>query len=215
MIASISHYTFLLLIIIFYFYLFFENFKRSPKKVKIYINIFLILGIVKNLFIFFMSLLTFQINIVLAKYLVFLDLIYIPSVLMISRYIFLRADNKLFKSIEKKIGIIVILLCGILFLFKPIYRLTPEYGYTLEMSKNILFRCIYIIIFLIFLVKSILIKLNKSTNIDGLNLIAITMCIFIFENLLILVVNKYMPYCLVGEIFFCITLACSLKTFRS
>lgn len=215
MIASISYYTFLLLIIIFYFCLFFENCKRSPKKVKVYINIFLILGIIKNTFIFFMSLLTFQTNIVLAKYLVFLDLIYIPGILMVLIYIFLRSDNRPFKIIEQKIVSISIGLFIIILLFQPIYKLTIKYGYTLEMNSNILFRAIYIIVFLIFLVKSILTKLNKSTNISGLNFIAITMCIFIFENLLVLAVSKYMPYCLVGELFLGMTLKYSLKTFKS
>ncbi|MGL4451837.1 MAG: hypothetical protein ACRCTZ_11665 [Sarcina sp.] len=215
MIASVSYYTFLLLIIIFYLYLFFENCKRSPKKVRVYINTFLLLGIIKNSFIFFMSLLTFQINIILAKYLVFLDMIYIPGILMVLTYIFLRSDDRPFKFVEKKILLISMSLVCIILLFQPVYKLTVEYGYTLGMYNNILFRSIYIIIFLIFLVKSILTKLNKSTNIDGLNLIAVTMCIFIFENLVLLSFSKYIPYCLVGELFLGITLTYSLKTFKS
>ncbi|MGL4655399.1 MAG: hypothetical protein ACRCWM_05910, partial [Sarcina sp.] len=120
---------------------------------------------------------------------------------MILIYIFLRSDNRPFKSVERKIGIISICFLGIILIFQPVYKLTVEYGYTIEMSNNIVFRCIYIILFLILLVKSILTKLNKSTNIDGLNFIAVTSCIFIFENLIILSINKYIPYCLVGELF--------------
>ncbi|MGL5576862.1 MAG: hypothetical protein ACRDCW_15090, partial [Sarcina sp.] len=120
-----------------------------------------------------------------------------------------------FKFVEKKILLISLSVVCIILLFQPVYKLTVEYGYTLEMYNNILFRSIYIIIFLIFLVKSILTKLNKSTNIDGLNLIAVTMCIFIFENLVLLSFNKYIPYCLVGELFLGITLTYSLKTFKS
>ncbi|MGL5575195.1 MAG: hypothetical protein ACRDCW_06575, partial [Sarcina sp.] len=66
-----------------------------------------------------MSLLTFQINIILAKYLVFLDLIYIPGILMVLTYIFLRSDNRPFKFVEKKILLISMSLVCIILLFQP------------------------------------------------------------------------------------------------
>ncbi|MGL5068869.1 MAG: hypothetical protein ACRC6T_13815 [Sarcina sp.] len=130
-------------------------------------------------------------------------------------YIFLRSDGVKFQTIKIKIGIISIIYIVIILFFDPVYKLNIEYGYTIEMNKNILFRAIYIIIFIGFLINSILTKLNKSTNIDGLNLMAITMCIFIFENLAMLVISKYMPYCLVGELFLGVTLIYGLKTFKS
>ncbi|WP_297519392.1 hypothetical protein [uncultured Clostridium sp.] len=162
-----------------------------------------------------MSLLSFQVDIKIAKIIIFIDLLYIPVLIILLSYIFLRSDNMDFKYIKIKMGIVGAIYTCVIIIFEPIYKLSIEYGYTVQMSKNILFRGIYISLFVYFLIHAILVKLNKSTNMIGLNFIAITMCVFIFENLVLLVVQNYMPYCLVGELFLAGTLIFGLKTFKS
>lgn len=214
MLNAFSYYTLLVLIIIFYLFLFIMNLRNSPKKIKIAMCIFIGFAIVKNGFLLFMAISEIGININVAKILSFLDLAYIPAIIVILFYIFWRSNKVDFNKMIKVLVGFVVLYSTVMLLFKPIFKVRWEFGYTIEMMNNFNFRMIYIAIILLLLIFMVLVKIGIQTNTLGINLIVITLCVYIFENLIYLSFN-YFPYCLVSEVFLTSSIFYGLRTFKS
>lgn len=214
MLNAFSYYTLLVLIIIFYLFLFIINLKNSPKKIKIAMSIFIGAAIVRNGFLLFMAISEFVININIAKILSFLDLAYIPAIIVILFYIFWRSNKVDFNKMIKVLVGFVFLYSIVMLIFKPIFKVRWEFGYTIEMMNNFNFRMIYIAVILLLLIFIVLIKMGIQTNTLGINFIVMTLCLYIFENLIYLSFN-YFPYCLISEVFLVGSIFYGLRTFKS
>lgn len=214
MLHAFTYYTLILLIIIFYLFLFFINLKKSPKKIKIAMGACIGFAIMKNLFLLFMAISEIAINVKIAKIFSFLDLAYIPAIIVVLFYVFWRSNKINFnKIITVLIGFVTLYITAML-IFKSTFKVSWEFGYTIEMMNNFIFRILYIAIFLILLIFIVLIKMGVQTNILGVNFIVIALCGYILENLIYLAV-PYFPYCLISELILTGVIFYGFRTFKS
>ena len=215
MLSTFSYYALLLLIIIFYLLLFFINFKKVPKKIKLTMGIFIFLAVLKNIFLLFMAFTSLKISIEVAKIIGFLDLLYIPSIIVILFYIFWRTDRVKFNKINIILGAMTLTYFCIMLIFKAKFNIRWEFGYVIEMGNNYIFKSIYLIIFLALLVSVVLFKFNETTNLLGMNILLGLISILILENLAYILGLRYFPYCLFGELFLVGITFYGFRTFKS
>ena len=215
MLSTFSYYILLLLIIIFYLLLFFINLKKTPKKIKPAMGIFIFLAVLKNIFLLFMVFTSLKISIEVAKIIGFLDLLYIPAIIIILFYIFWRTDKVKFNKINIILGVMTLTYFGIMLILKAKFNIRWEFGYVIEMGNNYIFKAIYLIIFLALLISVVLFKFNETTNILGMNILLGLISVLILENLAYILGLRYFPYCLFSELFLIGITFYGFRTFKS
>ncbi|MGL4990160.1 MAG: hypothetical protein ACRC57_03180 [Sarcina sp.] len=199
MYSIFSYYTLLLLIIIFYLYLFFICSKDVPKKMKPYLLSFIILGILKNIYIIILGLSNKGFNIYLSKAFVFLDIIYIPAIIISLFYIFWRSDNLKYIKVIKSVCAFLIIYIILLVFFPAKLDISKVFGYFISFKNIIIIKAIISMIYVLFMIYFIYCRFNKTTDSKGMNLLIIWLVIAILDNLCGLVVRNYLPYTLVSE----------------
>ncbi len=215
MIEVLSYYTLLLLIVIFCFYMLFINLKSTPKKIKSYLNLFLIIAIAKNLFLIILSISGGRINLALSKAIVCLDLIYVPAIIITMFFIYWRSDKHSYKAVINKIWLVIPIYILVFFLLKSKFNISFDFGYSVGFVRDGLFRIVNISLMLVLMCIVVFSKSNSSTNNRGLAIILISIIVIVLENIAIVVLKNYLPYCLISEFILLISLEYSLKTFKS
>lgn len=199
MINSISYYALLFLIIIFYCVTLISNIRKSPKRIKVTCSILIILAIIKNVAIISISFLENPSYINICKILCFSNLVYVPSILLVMFYIFLRKNEFNFNII---IGIIIsMVVTFLLFVTKLSGRFIVflEYGYVIDVNKNI-FSVVFIVAIVSYLIIFLFSKKYSRTKNKGILGIVAVSVIYILEYLIILCGFNIYPYVLIGEI---------------
>lgn len=198
MINSISYYVLLFLIIIFYCVTLVSNIKKSPKRIKVTCSILIVLAIIKNVAIIGISFLENPSYINICKIFCFSNLVYVPSLLLVIFYIFLRKNEFNFNII---IGIIVAMAVTFLLFVTRLsgrFIVFLEYGYVIDINKNI-FSVIFIGIIASYLIVFLFSKKYSRTNNKGILGITVVSVIFILEYLIFLCGFNIYPYVVIGE----------------
>ena len=90
---NFAYYIFLLLIIFLYIVLFNKNFKYSPKKIKIYMSVLIVLEFLKNITLLILCVVKKANVVLMIKNLVFLEYVTIPLMAVAVTYIFMRSEK--------------------------------------------------------------------------------------------------------------------------
>lgn len=212
--STVSYYTLLLLMIIFYFYLLFISLSKVPKKIKSYVSFFIILALIKNIYILILALSKSGFSIVLSKGFILLDIIYIPAILLTLFYVFWRSDKLKYAKLIRIISVFVLLYAICIISFGARFDINQVFGYFLVYDKNIIFRVFIAIFYTLILIFMIYCRFNKSTNSKGMSIIIVCIVAIIVDNLCIVALNSYLPYSIISEGLTVCAMCYGFRTFK-
>ncbi|MGL5822394.1 MAG: hypothetical protein ACRCYE_12380 [Sarcina sp.] len=198
MILAISCYLLLVLIIIFYLAIFLR--KRIPKKIKLTLRCISILAILRAVYIIVLGCSDKIVLANFAKYAVNFDIIYISIAIITLFYIYWRSDEIKFDTISKLFPIIIVGYLALMIPLEGKFNLDVYFGYYFEMRNQILFKIIYICIFLILCFIISRLRQNKSSNMTGILLIFILISVLIVENFMMIATTNYFNYAIISDI---------------
>ncbi|MGG5461891.1 hypothetical protein [Clostridium sp. B9] len=177
-----------------------ENLKYSPKKLKLLISIAFIFQLIRGISLIVLALVEKQNYIGFLKYTIFFDLIYIPLILMLAFYVFLRSDRVNFNIIRLSFGILSMFYLGMIVFFKPYFKATWEFGYLINVDNEFLFKGIYLFLLSIIISFIILYKKEKHSNNTGIIGVVFVGFLIILENSLGLIGLEFLNACLISEV---------------
>lgn len=212
MINSIFYYILLFIIIIFYCINLINNIKKSPKRVKLLLNILMILAIIKNITIVIVSFFSNPSHINIFKILCFSDLFYVPALLIVVFYIFWRNNDFNFNFIMMEIGAIFIGYVLLIFNLDFRYIVFLHYGYAIEATQHI-FNFTFIFMMIYLLVRVLFSKKCIRTNHRGIGAIVIVLIAYIIEYSMGLCNFTFYPYMLIAEILLLLVINFSINSF--
>lgn len=194
------HY-FMLLLIIFYFTGTLITLKKyCPKKLKTYVLISAVLGIVSFSTQFYISLAPQQTYINSLKPLIFMNNLVDVFLILISFYIFLRKEKLAFKWMYLFMGIISIIFIIGMFLVQSIVKVDKIYGYKLILLNDFEYRITFIAVLVILTaIMIIFIDYKYSLKISFILLLVVTIAM-IGENLLYMANISLFPYPIISEL---------------
>lgn len=193
------YYTFLLFIIFITINNILENYKYSPKKLKSIISISLLLQIIRVVSLIILGVVNRQIYVSFLKYTVFLDILYIPLIIILAFYIFLRSDKLKMKYLNISTGILICFYLVMLYYFKPFFKATWEFGYIIGVENELFFRGVYSLLVILILGVILFFKKESHSNKRGLVFLICISGIILGENLLSLVGIKFLNGLIISE----------------
>ncbi len=193
------YYTFLLFIIFITINNLVENYKYSPKRIRLTIGFALLFQITRILSFIVLGIVNRQIYVSFFKYTVFLDIFYIPLIIILAFYIFLRSDKLNVSKINRAICILGAFYLGMILLFKPFFKATWEYGYIIRVENELFFRGIYSILIVFILGVILFFKKESHSNKNGLIFLICVSVIILGENLLSLIGIKFLNGFVISE----------------
>ncbi|MGL5614987.1 MAG: hypothetical protein ACRDD2_01985 [Sarcina sp.] len=199
MINSTSYYILLFIIIIFYCLVLANTFKKAPKKIKLTFSLLLILALIKNITIIIISFLSNPVMLKLCQIIAYSDMFYIPAILIIIFYVFLRNNEFNFNHLLYAIGALAILFIGFMLWIRGRFVVYLDYGYGVDINKSI-YSMVFIAIITGLLAAFLLSKKYIRTNFTGILGITLVSVIFIIENLSFFCNLNIYPYALIGEL---------------
>lgn len=213
LILAVSYYFLFLLIIIFYLAIFLK--KELPKKIKLTVRFISILAILRATYIIILGYSDKIIFPSIAKFAVNFDIIYICIAIITLFYIYWRSDDIKFNTISR---LFIIVIVGYLALIIPLqgkFNLDVNFGYYFEMRNQILFKILYICIFLIICFIISRLRQNKSSNITGILLIFVLISVLIIENFMMIALTNYFNYAIVSDIVLICNIVYGIKSLSS
>ena len=209
-----SYLCVLLFIIIFILYLFKENIRSSPNKIKIFIAIALMPLLLRLLVLICGVIIEKQSIIYLFRPLVFLNFFSIPLLIIGCLFIFLRNEGVKFNT---NYVFLIILLLGYLVLiifFKIDIKINTIFGFVLNIRDNIIPTLIYLIIISGLTVITLLFIDKPYSNKFGMRILLISLIVAIIEYVFFIGGVKIFPYPLIGEIFILFSTFKAIETFK-
>lgn len=212
---NLVYYFFLLLIIFLLYLLMRKNQKLSPKRIKIYMLIVIILFLLRYIGLFLLCIIKSGVYIYLLKSLLYLNHLAIPLIVLALDYVFLRWDNLRF-SINYFISIILGILYAIgMYLVEVKVTFNINYGYIINVKNQTLLYLISLIIVGILLIFSIYFIDKPNNNKKGMIYVILALLIVIIENIIYLGGLRLFPYPIIGDGIFLILMNLGVETFRN
>lgn len=177
-----------------------ENLKYSPKKLKLLLSIIFSLQFIRVISLVLLALVEKQNYIGFLKYPMFFDLIYIPTILLLAFYVFLRSDKISINAIKVSLVVLVGFYFAMMYFFKPYFKATWEFGYLIRMDNEILFKGIYLFLLAIIISLIILFRKENHSNNIGISLVSVVGFLIILENSLALIGIELINESLISEI---------------
>ena len=206
--------TLLLLNIFFVINIIFSSYNNGPKKIKTFctiVSLGLILRYLGLLFTFIMQNIEHIYNI---RYLISLNIIGIPGVLLLSYYIFLRKDGLKINFIFIILGLLIIMYIGIIKFVQVSFEIHPIYGYAMKYIEQGWINIGYIFILSLILFMCIISYGVKNSIESGIIMVMVSVMIIIGENILILLGFNLDYNTLIGELVSLITLYYGIKSLK-
>ena len=211
---NLAYYTFILLIIFLLFLLINKNLKLSPKKIRIYITTVGVLFILRYIGLFLLCVLRDSGLVYRLKYILFLNHITIPLMVIGLSYVYLRWDKLTF-NVNYILASIIIICYGIeIYFMKAKVTLDINYGYIVNITnKNIiyLFPLIMVGILLVF---CIYFFDKPNNNKAGMIYLILGLSVVIIENIIYLGGIKIFPYPIIGDGIFVFIMNLAVNTFK-
>lgn len=209
-----SYLCVLLFIIIFILYLFKENIRLSPSKIKLFMAMALLPLLLRVLVLICGVIIEKQSIIYLLRPFVFLNFFSIPLLIIGCLFIFLRNESIKFNT---NYIFLIILLLGYLVLiifFKIDININTTFGFVLNIRDKIIPTLIYLIIISGVTVFTLLFIDKPYSNKFGMRILLVSLIVAIVEYVFFIGEVKIFPYPLIGEIFILFSTFKSIETFE-
>lgn len=211
----ISLYIFLMMAITLMIYHGFRsNVKSAPYKIKVLSIVALSTMLLRCLSLFILFLTKNMLYLYLLKPFVFLDIIYIPLMVLISIYIFSRNDRVNFSYAF--VLTVVFILIYLVIIYKSLFNISylEGYGYSIDLVMNNYLIWGFILLNSSVLVYSIITLGSNKVNTKGVLMLLFSSLLFMVEIMLPLLGIELLPENLLGEAMYILTLSYALSTFK-
>ncbi len=209
-----TYYIFLLFIMFLLVILMKNNMVRSPKKIKIYMQIVITLLLIRYLSLLFISIVENARFIYYLKPILFLNYLCIPLISLALIYVYLRYDKIGFKAIYLIAGIMsAIYFAGMKFLSGKII-LDSKYGYRIVLDNEIMIYILFLALIGILFLFCVYNLDKPNSNSNGIWLLIIGFIIVIIENTLHIGGFKIFPYPIIGDGAFIGIISLAVNTFK-
>lgn len=199
MIEVLLYFILLLLIIFLCSNLLSAGKKYCPVKVKNSIIILSLLTLLKYATLLAMSLLESQKYINYFKPMIFLEFIFVPSLLAINFYIYRRSEKMSFSINNYIMAILSISYLGIMYFTSGQVQISQQFGYVLNLSDLINYYLAYLTLPIFILIGVILEYDKPFVNRKGFAMLGTTIIILFGEGIINLCGLWIFPYPIVGE----------------
>ncbi|GAA0076731.1 hypothetical protein UT300005_11090 [Clostridium sp. CTA-5] len=211
---NFAYYLILLFIICLSLLIFKKNVLFSPKKIKIYSAIVILLFLLRHIGLFLLCVLKDNNFIYCLKPIIFLNNLTIPLMVLAITYIYLRAEQLKFNW-NYIIGIFLSLVyLGIIYISKATLNVNNLYGFIIKINREELLYLFTLIILGIFLVINVILLDKKFANKKGIRLIIIAIVAVMLESVIILGGIKLFPYPVIGDLIFVTIMNSVLNNFK-
>ena len=211
---NFAYYVFLLLIIFLCIFTIKRNLLVSPKKIKIYLTIVIILLLIRHIGLFILCIIESSKYIYYFKPIIYLDNIAVPLMILAITYVYLRSENLKFTgSYFILIGSIFIYSI-IIYISKIIVNVSYIYGFIISIDKEILLSMFSLILLGIMLIINVLLLDKKYVNKKGIWFIIVAIMVVMIEKVIMLGGIRIFPYSVIGELIFLVVINIVLNGFK-
>ena len=211
---NFAYYIFLLLIIFLCFFTIKRNLLVSPKKIKIYLTIVIILLLIRHIGLFILCIIESSKYIYYFKPIIYLDNIAVPLMILAITYVYLRSEKLKFTgSYFILIGAIFIYSI-IIYISKIIVNVSYIYGFIISIDKEILLSMFSLILLGIMLIINVLLLDKKYVNKKGIWFIIVAIMVVMIEKVIMLGGIRIFPYSVIGELIFLVVINLVISGFK-
>lgn len=211
---NFAYYIFLLLIIFLCIFTIKQNLLVSPKKIKIYFTIVLILLLLRHLGLVSLCILESSKYIYYLKSIIYLDNIALPLIVLAVTYVYSRTEKLKFTGSYFILATVFLVYAIIIYMSKVMVNVSNIYGFVMSINNEIIISMFSLIFLGIMLILNILLLDKKYVNKKGIWFIVTAIMVVIIEEIIIIGGIKVFPYSVIGELIFIIIINCVLNGFK-
>lgn len=211
---NFAYYLFLLLIIFLSFLVLQKNLKVSPKKIKIYLSIVILLFCMRNIGLFLLCILENSTIIYYLKSIIFLNHLVIPLITLAITYVYLRSESLKFTGCYLIAVALAVIYGVIMHISKVTVQVSYLYGFIIRIDQETLLSLFSLIILGCLLILNVMIIDKPFVNKKGLYFIIAGISAVMLEDVIILGGIRIFPYSVIGQVIFLIIMNLVLKTFK-
>lgn len=209
-----SYLSFLLFIIILTLYLERKNINLSPKKIKLFLSISLIVLIIRYIVLLLYALVDKQSIIYMLKYYTFLNYFSIPLIVLSCLYIFLRDEKIRFNTMYMFMILIGFMYGLMVWLYSIKINISSIFGFMILLEDGMNSILVYLIIIASLFMFTFINSDRPYCNKKGMRILMITMVIYIIEYILFIGGIKLYPYPMISELFILLCAKKAIFTFK-
>ena len=211
---NFAYYLFLLLIIFLSLLIFEKNLKVSPKKIKIYLSIVILLFCIRNIGLFLLCILENSTIIYYLKPMIFLNHLVIPLITLAITYVYLRSESLKFIWCYV-IAVILAFIYGIIMhISKVTVQVSYMYGFIIRIDREVMLSLFSLILLASLLILNVMLIDKPFANKRGLYCIIAAICAVMIEDVIIIGGIKSFPYSVIGQAVFLFIINLVLKSFK-
>ena len=211
---NFAYYIFLLLIIFLCFFTIKRNLLISPKKIKIYFTIVILLLLFRHIGLVSLCILESSKYIYYLKSIIYLDNIAIPLIVLAVTYVYSRSEKLKFTGSYFILAIVAVIYAYIMYLSKVVVNVSVIYGFIMLIDKEIMVSMLLLVLLGVMLIINVLLLDKKHVNKKGIWFIICAIMVVMIEKVIILGGLKIFPYCVIGELIFLIIINLVLNSFK-
>ncbi|WP_294153920.1 hypothetical protein [uncultured Clostridium sp.] len=211
---NFAYYIFLLLIIFLCFFTIKKNLSVSPKKIKIYFTIVIILLLMRHLGLVLLCILESSKYIYYLKAVIYLDNIAVPLIVLAVTYVYSRSERLKFTGSYFILAAVTIVYVMIMHMSKVMVNVSSIYGFIMEIDNELIISMFSLILIGIMLIINVLLLDKKYVNKKGIWFIIIAVMAVMIEKVIILGGVRIFPYSVIGELIFIMIINFVLSGFK-
>lgn len=211
---NFAYYIFLLLMIFLCFYTLKINFELSPKRIKIYFTIVIIILLFRNLALVFLCIFESSRYLYYLKSIIYLDNIAVPLIVIAVTYVYSRSPKLKFTASYFILAIVSVVYAFTIFRSKVMIKVSNTYGFIMSINNEIQISLFSLIFLGIMLIVNVLLLDKKYVNKKGIWFIITAIMTVMIEKIIIIGGIKIFPYCIIGELIFLIIISFVINGFK-
>lgn len=211
---NFAYYLFLLLIIFLSFLILEKNLKVSPKKIKIYLSIVILLFCARNIGLFLLCILQNSTIIYYLKPVIFLNHVVIPLMTLAMTYVYLRSESIKFTKCYLIAAVLCVIYGFIIYTVKTTVQVSYLYGFIIKIENETVLFLFSLIVLGILLILNVMLIDKPFVNKKGIYLIICAITTVMIEEIIILGGIKIFPYSVIGQTIFLFIMNLVLKSFK-
>lgn len=211
---NFAYYVFLLLIIFLCFFTIKRNLESSPKKIKIYLTIVILILLLRHISLLGLCVAESSRFMYCLKPFIYLDDIAVPLMILATTYVYWRSEKISFTGSYFVLIGLGIIYGLIIYMSKMKVNVSHVYGFIISIDKEIVLSMFSLILLGVLLVINVLLLDQKYINKKGIWFIIASIMIVMLEKVIILGGIKIFPYSVIGVLAFLIIINCVIKGFK-
>lgn len=211
---NFAYYIFLLLIIFLCFFTIKRNLSVSPKKIKIYFTIVLLLLLFRHLGLVSLCIFESSKYIYYLKSIIYLDNIAVPLIVLAVTYVYSRSEKLKFTGSYFIFAIVSAVYACIIYMSKVMINVSSIYGFIMSIDNMIVLSMFSLILLGIMLIINVLLLDKKYVNKKGIWFIISAIMAVMIEKVIMLGGIRIFPYSVIGELIFIIIINFVLNGFK-